>query len=320
MSLARAHTWNPGDVLTAQDLNGEFNNILNNPISLVSPTTGTINFNLQAHTNLLPSAITATSGTTNQVLTVVGGVTVFSSAALSGSIVGFASRVRGLTVTVSSSQGATLAFEECTLRTTSTSPTSIAISATSSFGVNLGTAGPAAGGRDQAGVFASTFVHIYAISTGAGSTAPAGLASTNFPFPTMPANYSHVAYMGTYPYSSASTGFTNGAFQNGSLVSYSSQQVVLSAGGATVETAITITGVVPAQALTFKVANSRDGGQLLTYRVQTGIDYYKQLVGINDSAVQEIPSVGRNFFYLLNASGNGLNAALVGYRVPNGGE
>ena len=44
MSLARAHTWNAGDLLKANDLNGEFNNILNNPISLISPTTGVITF------------------------------------------------------------------------------------------------------------------------------------------------------------------------------------------------------------------------------------------------------------------------------------
>ena len=70
MALARAHTWNAGDLLTANDLNGEFNNILNNPIALISPTTGAINFNLTAHTNLVPTAITATSGSTGNVLTV----------------------------------------------------------------------------------------------------------------------------------------------------------------------------------------------------------------------------------------------------------
>lgn len=42
MSLARVKTWNLGDVLTATDLNAEFNNILNNPISLISPVTAEI--------------------------------------------------------------------------------------------------------------------------------------------------------------------------------------------------------------------------------------------------------------------------------------
>lgn len=44
MALARLHVWNAGDLLKAVDLNGEFNNILLNPIALISPTTGVIVF------------------------------------------------------------------------------------------------------------------------------------------------------------------------------------------------------------------------------------------------------------------------------------
>lgn len=61
MSLARIKTWNPGDVLTAADLNGEIDNIIDHPISLISPTTGPINFASVAHTNLVPSALVAGS-------------------------------------------------------------------------------------------------------------------------------------------------------------------------------------------------------------------------------------------------------------------
>lgn len=73
MALSRVKVWIPGDILTASDLNGEFNNILNNPISLISPTTGGINFNLAAHSNLLPSAVTGSSGATGDALVIGGG-------------------------------------------------------------------------------------------------------------------------------------------------------------------------------------------------------------------------------------------------------
>ena len=34
MALSRVKTWSSGETLTASDLNAEFNNILNNPVSL----------------------------------------------------------------------------------------------------------------------------------------------------------------------------------------------------------------------------------------------------------------------------------------------
>src|SRR3990167_2156820 len=42
MALSRVHTWISGEVLSASDLNAEFNNILNNAASLVSPLTGNL--------------------------------------------------------------------------------------------------------------------------------------------------------------------------------------------------------------------------------------------------------------------------------------
>lgn len=37
MSLSRVKVWVAGEVLTAADLNGEFNNILTNPMALITP-------------------------------------------------------------------------------------------------------------------------------------------------------------------------------------------------------------------------------------------------------------------------------------------
>lgn len=42
MALARVKTWSAGEVLLASDLNSEFNNILNNARSLISPLTGSL--------------------------------------------------------------------------------------------------------------------------------------------------------------------------------------------------------------------------------------------------------------------------------------
>lgn len=42
MALSRIKTWSAGEVLTASDLNSEFNNILGNALSLISPITGAL--------------------------------------------------------------------------------------------------------------------------------------------------------------------------------------------------------------------------------------------------------------------------------------
>ena len=53
MSLSRIKVWNSGDVLSASDLNAEFNNILNNATSLITPLTATLN----ANSNIISNAI-----------------------------------------------------------------------------------------------------------------------------------------------------------------------------------------------------------------------------------------------------------------------
>jgi hypothetical protein len=45
VALARVKVWNDGEILYASDLNVEFNNILGNPVSLVSPVTAAFDMN-----------------------------------------------------------------------------------------------------------------------------------------------------------------------------------------------------------------------------------------------------------------------------------
>lgn len=45
MALSRVKTWIAGEILSAADLNAEFNNPLNNALSLISPLTGALDFN-----------------------------------------------------------------------------------------------------------------------------------------------------------------------------------------------------------------------------------------------------------------------------------
>lgn len=52
MALARVKVWVAGEILTAADLNGEFNNILNNPTALISPFTANLNANGKQITSL----------------------------------------------------------------------------------------------------------------------------------------------------------------------------------------------------------------------------------------------------------------------------
>ena len=53
MGLSQITVVNPGDTIRSALWNQEIQNILNNPITLISPTTGPINFNLQGHTNFV---------------------------------------------------------------------------------------------------------------------------------------------------------------------------------------------------------------------------------------------------------------------------
>jgi hypothetical protein len=62
MALSRVKSWADGEVLTASDLNAEFNNILNNASSLISPLSGALDWDGYAHT-LDAAGVTTTQST-----------------------------------------------------------------------------------------------------------------------------------------------------------------------------------------------------------------------------------------------------------------
>lgn len=61
MALSRVKNWASGEVLTHTDLNAEFNNILNNALSLVSPLTGDLAFGGNRATGLSLGSVSSPS-------------------------------------------------------------------------------------------------------------------------------------------------------------------------------------------------------------------------------------------------------------------
>ena len=331
MAISRVTTWSAGQVLTAAALNSEFNNVIVNPIALISPTTGAINFNLQSHTNLLPSALTATSGSTGNVLTYISpGVVGWSTVSLTtgAAAPNFGSRVTGLVGAVTSSQTGGFAFDQASAVTTARTA-SFQVNATSSFTVNAATAGPTAGGRDVSAAFASTYVHVYAITTGANSTAPAGILSTSPPpvGPVMPTSYSASVYLCTVPWSSGSTSFMAGTYIFDNFVAYSSRQSVLAGGASTSVTAVPFASVMPPNgkmahlqavttnlAPTFNLYLTSSQGEWIVLEQAT----YQNPSANNWSRPLVMPVLNGQIFYNLGTAGTGtLNLYISGYTVSN---
>ena len=61
MAIARVKTWSNNEILTHTDLNGEFDNILNNANSLITPWTANMSANNFSLTNLNAGTATAPS-------------------------------------------------------------------------------------------------------------------------------------------------------------------------------------------------------------------------------------------------------------------
>ena len=101
MAISRVKTWVAAEVLTAADLNAEFNNILNNPVDLWSPAAKGVDFDGQALTmdaaaattiaspatralTITPGAKTGTPGTAGSVIDVVANTFTDNNTAVNG--------------------------------------------------------------------------------------------------------------------------------------------------------------------------------------------------------------------------------------------
>ena len=112
MALSRLKTW-ISEVLTAADLNAEFNNILNNPMSLISPLTGALDVDGKEIILDADADTSITADTDDQIDFKVGGSDIYRMTSTSLSALGSATIVSGMTLigTTTASAAATADIE-----------------------------------------------------------------------------------------------------------------------------------------------------------------------------------------------------------------
>lgn len=353
MSISRITTWVDGNTLTAAALNAEFDNILNNATALVSPLTANLNAGFNRITNLRLDAVTAYTVTTtanrariafnnNENILVISRTDTGPFDAI-GPQTNQPTRVSGLIGTMISNVGSFQALGY-TMRTTV--GMMFGVSATSSYSVNTQTAGPTANGRDQAGAFASTTVHFYAISTGVGSTAPAGVVSSVAPptGPTLPTNYTGWCYLGSGIYTVATSVMTRSLRQVGNTV-HLTPVALVTGGTATTATDVSAGTVVPVIAsqlildAQFEAFSTVQGTVDVTVDINTGGGTQVGVLQVKADAQSSSLQISRwardsqirvintettpSFQYDLTVNTGGLGAAGIdvwcrGYILPNG--
>ena len=119
---------------------------------------------------------------------------------------------------------------------------------------DFGLAGPAVNGRDQAGAFsASNWVRVFFIWNGTTLATVASLASQTTG-PTLPSGYTHWAYAATVYWNGSSNIVP--VFVRGSRMQYKGAQSALAAGTAGAATSVSLTALVPPEALRFGLVGS----------------------------------------------------------------
>lgn len=268
-------------------------------------------------------------GTAGQVLTVVAGAPAWAQP----DAVPLVRNLLGAMTAGSTSLTLTAEYGRLRNPTAKTTLVRTALSAT----LNNATAGPVANGRDQAASFGTqTWVHLFWITDG---TTDALLSSLSATAPTLPAGYTHFAYLTSLRVGATANAWALTGWVRGASVFYNAEPNVLSAGGATAETAISLATVVPPNALTVKTESvallTSDASGLIfaiiKIRVVSGSDYASaaqfNLTGLGASTVQrvigtafEMPNVNQNCYYLwasLTGSSPQFYFYVIGYTVPN---
>lgn len=244
-------------------------------------------------------------------------------------------RVRGLTGANNSGTPNTqydFAADAVTLADTATSLGLVDRTNTGTLTNNVSTAGPAAGGRDQAGVFsASSWIHFYFIWNG--STLSTVSSATAPPTgPTLPSTYTHWAYIGAIRFNSSSELFSTQI--RGSNTEYNQWQAALTAGTATTETAISLSTLIPPNAsmssfyLLLIMAGTVNAVGAVSLRLITGVDAFQAqaatqvtTVSYRTSAFVTLVNVGQNIYYIWTDYPDTTKDAYVrvtGYTIPNG--
>jgi hypothetical protein len=205
---------------------------------------------------------------------------------------------------------------------------------------NISTSGPTANGRDQSSAFsASSWIYLYYIYNGA-TLATVSSAAAPATGPTLPSGYTHWAFCGAL--------WLNGSTQivpiriRGAKHYYVPVVSVLSAGSATVETALSLTSIIPPTANDVCInsttwAVTTDGAGAVTanafLRLVTTVNFARAvdvaLTGLgattsirsNSGYPYWLPNVNQNIYYLwtvTTGSAPALSLDCMGFTISNG--
>lgn len=193
---------------------------------------------------------------------------------------------------------------------------------------NILTAGPAANGRDQAGAFAaSNWIQFYFICDAAGNVATLSSLVPPPNAPTLPAGYTHWAYIGAVFYTGSSQ--LARVRMRGHDFYYDATGSALVAGTAISETAVVLSSLVPPNAVAtrlrcvFTDATGAGVSHNAVLRVSSGNNFFvfdqASTAAIRNSCEVNVPNVGQQVLYILSVNTTSLDLGVTGYTVPNGG-